>query len=193
VPVTVLLRDGRAEEKFVKMGCSVVLGDVTVPGSLQRASAQCSHAVHCAVGGSSLAQARRINVEGTINLLTACEEAGVSRVVYLSSVAAHGRRWPPILREGTPLCTSGDAYALSKAESERRLMDAARESSVAATIVRPSIVYGPGAARILDLLDRVRYGRIRLIDHGQGLLNLVHVDDLVDGILKLSFFRARCR
>ncbi len=184
VDVTVLIRDGRAAGRFERAGCSVVLGDVTVPGSLDAAAKGCGHVVHCAVGGSSLQQARRINVAGTMNVVRACADAGVARVVYLSSVAAHGRRWPPLLREDTPLCEAGDAYALSKAESERQLADAAASFSVEITTVRPSIVYGPGAGRILDLLDRIRYGRIRLIDEGRGLLNLVHVADLVDGIVR---------
>jgi len=71
---------------------------------------------------------------------------------------------------------------VTKAESEREAMAFARTSGIALTIVRPTIVYGPGSARVLADLDRVRYEQVKLLGNGRGLLNLIYVDDLVDGL-----------
>src|SRR5262249_23102501 len=104
------------------------------------------------------------------------------RVVHVSSVVAHGRRWPSVLTEDFPLQFDGDPYAVTKAESEREALAFARAHRLEVTIVRPTIVYGPGSGRVLSDLERVRYERVKLVDHGRGLLNLVYIDDLIDGL-----------
>ena len=81
---------------------------------------------------------RAINVEGTATMLRAAREAGVRRFVHVSSMdVAHGRE---------------DAYARTKGEAE---------SLVRATndldwmIVRPTVIYGPGARALLCKLMRM--------------------------------------
>jgi len=80
---------------------------------------------------------RAINVGGTTTMLRACEEVGVPRFVYVSSMdVAHGRE---------------DAYAKTKREAE----DLVRASSLDWMIVRPTVVYGPGARALLCKLVRL--------------------------------------
>ena len=80
---------------------------------------------------------RAINVEGTATMLRAAEEAGVRRFVYVSSMdVAHGRE---------------DAYARTKLEAEGRV----RASSLDWMILRPTVVYGPGARALLCKLVRM--------------------------------------
>jgi len=181
-PVNVLLRDGTKDPQFEGLGCQVFRGDVTLPESIRPALTGCGSVLHCARGGEDLQDSREINVRGTMNVLTAAHAAGVRRVVYLSSLVAHGRRWPPLLTEDVPLNFHGDAYAVTKAESEREAMAFALRSGLEVTVVRPTIVYGPGSARVVADLDRVRYEQVKLVGKGRGLLNLIYIDDLVDGI-----------
>jgi nucleoside-diphosphate-sugar epimerase len=181
--VHVLLRDGTKADQLRALDCHVFRGDVTLQQSIAPALTGCSTVVHCAVGGTDMAQARAINVEGTLNVLTAAAEAGARRIVHVSSVVAHGRRWPPVLNEDLPLQLEGDPYAVTKAESEQVATAFARSSGLELTIVRPTIVWGPGSARILLDLDRVRLERVKLIGDGRGLLNLVYIDDLIDGLV----------
>src|SRR5262249_8195098 len=84
-------------------GTERIRGDVTDRASLQRAVAGCDLVFHCAYGGDSLAEARRINVDGTRNVLLAAAEAGVRRVVHLSTMAVHGHRTPAGLTADLPL------------------------------------------------------------------------------------------
>src|SRR5262249_26371847 len=105
------------------------------------------------------------------------------RIVHLSTVVAHGRDWPTVLDERHPLQFTGDHYAVSKAESERMGFAHAQACGIEFVVVRPTIVYGPRSRRILVDLARVQLERIKLIDGGRGLANLIYVDDLVDGIL----------
>jgi nucleoside-diphosphate-sugar epimerase len=179
----VLVRTSAAGERFRASGCEVFLGDITLPHSLASAVTGCKTVIHCAVGGSDLQQAREINVEGTLNLIDAAASLGVRRVVHVSSVVAHGRDWPLVLDESAPLHFEGDHYAVSKAESERAGFERARSAGIEFVVVRPTIVYGPRSGRILVDLDRVNLERIKLIGGGDGLANLIYVEDLVDGLL----------
>ena len=161
-----------------------VRGDVTDPESLAAAVGGCDVVFHCAWGGESLEDARRINVQGTVNVLEASARAGVQRVVHLSTMAVHGDRLPPVLTEDHPLDFGGDAYGVSKAEGERAALALGREHRIEVVALRPSLVYGPGAPFwLIGYFERTKREQVALVDGGRGLANLVFVEDLVDAML----------
>ena len=90
-----------------------------------------------------LAAFRRANVELTRDLLAACGDAGVSRFVFLSSVAVLGRPADGVLTAATPVAPAAP-YGITKAEAETLVTEWGRSSGVASTILRPPMVYGPG-------------------------------------------------
>src|SRR5438552_2297760 len=77
-----------------------VTGDVLDPASLRRAADGCEAAIHAAAeltffgGADKKAYQRRVNVEGTANVVDALVGAGARRLVFTSSVAALGRPAP---------------------------------------------------------------------------------------------------
>ena len=94
-------------------------------------------------------------VTPSISVIETAAECGARRVVHVSSVVAHGRRWPRVLEESAPLRLDGDHYAVSKAESEAAGFERARSVGIEFVVVRPTIVYGPrstwfGLALIAD-------------------------------------------
>jgi nucleoside-diphosphate-sugar epimerase len=122
----------------------------------------------------------RVNVGGTENVCVAALDAGVERVVHVSSVAAWGYDFKTDITEDEPLAThSSNPYIATKAASEL----VARKYG--ATIVKPGDVYGPEsgpwAVRPFDL---IRKGRVVLPMRGRGIVTLVYVDDLVDCIYR---------
>src|SRR5262249_5177134 len=96
VPTRALVRR-RLRTEAMAPGLERVHGDVTRPESLRAAVAGCDVVFHCAWGGESMEDARRVNVEGTRHVLLAAAEAGVRRVVHLSTMAVHGDVLPPEL------------------------------------------------------------------------------------------------
>jgi nucleoside-diphosphate-sugar epimerase len=159
-------------------------GDVTDLDSLRVATVGCDLVFHCAWGGSTLDEARRINVEGTRNVVAAAAAAGARRVVHLSSMAVHGYRLPPRLTEDAPLNFQSDAYGISKAEGEVAAFERGRALGIEVIALRPTLVYGPRAPLwVLAYCERVRTEQVALIDGGDGLANLVYVDDLIDAML----------
>lgn len=118
--------------------------------------------VHCAYDFTARdsAATRAVNVEGTRHLLAAAREAGVRRVLVVSSMSAF------------PGCRS--LYGRTKMEMEALARDHG------ADIVRPGLVTGPAAGGVFGQLRKVAQSAriIPLIDHGYHVQHLVHQDDL---------------
>ncbi|RMD84796.1 MAG: NAD-dependent epimerase/dehydratase family protein [Candidatus Dadabacteria bacterium] len=161
-----------------------VQGDILDRASLDRAAEGCDVVFHCAWGGTTLAEARRINVSGTEHVVRAAATAGARRIVHMSSMAVHGRKLPPRLTEDHPLTRDGDAYALSKAEGERLAVRLASELGLEIVVLRPTIIYGPGAPLwLLHYFQRAKMGNLRCVRRMEGIANLVHVADVVEALL----------
>lgn len=92
---------------------------------------------------------RRVNVDGTANVLRASEEAGVKHLLFMSSATAYGahRDNPTPLTEEAPLRpNSGMTYAQDKAQTDLMAQAFAREhTKMAVTILRACPVLGPTA------------------------------------------------
>ena len=67
----------------------------------------------------TLADFRRVNVDGTLNLLRAARAANVARFIHISTINVHGFPPPRDASAESPLRFVGDAYSVSKAEGER--------------------------------------------------------------------------
>ncbi len=163
-----------------------VQADVTDADAAARAVAGCDIVVHCAAmqGLASLADSRRVNVDGTLNLLRAARAANVGRFVHVSTINVHGVPPPRGANADSPLSFKGDSYSVSKAEGERAAWQFAREQGVPLTVIRPGCTYGPRSeAWTLGPLRRVQRGRPVLIGHGDGICNAVYIDNLVDLML----------
>ena len=134
-------------------------GDVRKPESLAEAFRGADVVVHLAfliTGAAPRETIRAINVEGTLNTFRAAADAGASRFVYASSVAAYGfhRDNPVGMREDWPVRPAAHLfYAQEKAELEQLLADeAAEHRDLGLYVLRPPIVLGPhavGAKRLL--------------------------------------------
>ncbi|MHA7817666.1 MAG: NAD-dependent epimerase/dehydratase family protein [Pseudohaliea sp.] len=120
----------------------------------------------------------RINHRGTVALARAAAAAGVPHFVFLSSVKALGPARGPAPRGERDGGLPRDGYGRAKAAAERELAAIAAESAMAVTVLRPALVYGPGARGNLELLSRwVAAGRPA--PPSAGARSLIGRDDLV--------------
>lgn len=90
-----------------------------------------------------LSEYRRVNVEGTRNVVRAAREQGVGLFVHVSSIKAMGEGTADILDETDP-CLPSTPYGISKLESEEVVRAGADGTGMAAVIFRLPMVYGPG-------------------------------------------------
>lgn len=174
--VRALVRPSTPARRLYRLGeAESFTGDVTVPATLADALDGVDGVVHLAgvIAAARASTYRRVNAEGTRDLVEACAEHGVGRLVFLSSLAAQGPSLP-----GQPHVEAGDeqpinAYGRSKLEAEQHL---ARTPAVRTTVLRPGIVYGPHDP---ELAAWARLARLRLLPVVDGVeLSFVHVDDL---------------
>ncbi|HKE38175.1 MAG TPA: NAD(P)-dependent oxidoreductase [Candidatus Baltobacteraceae bacterium] len=89
------------------------------------------------------AEFERVHAFGTATVLKAMEDAGIARVVYVSSADVYGPAGVEAVREERAL-EPGSPYAKAKAKAERLLQAAHRLGRVSGFIVRPFSIYGHG-------------------------------------------------
>jgi nucleoside-diphosphate-sugar epimerase len=154
--------------------------DITKPGEIAVAVQGCDAVVHCAYAGT-----RELIVDGTRNMLEAALAAGVRRFVYVSSAEVYGPEASGLLDETVECRPSGRMYGDAKLEAERLVMDF-NKRGLQATILRPSIIYGPfSQSWTIDVATRLQSGNWgRFEELGDGIANVVYVDDLVRAIFK---------
>ena len=126
------------------------------------------------------AAARRVNVDGTDNVLDACERAGVRHVIYLSSASVYGPRAdnPEFLTELHPIRPiSGFQYSEDKAEAEARLLRFAESGpSTVVTILRVCPVMGPNADNFIA--RAFRKPLLPMVGDADPPMQFLHEDDL---------------
>src|SRR5437588_1660782 len=126
---------------------------------------------------------RSVNVGGTENILVAGRDAGVRRVVFISSTAVYGVPEKHPIEEDDPLAGVG-WYGESKIDAEALC----RVAAVETTIVRPKTFIGPERLGVFEILfDWIREGRrIYILGQGYNRYQLLGVEDLVDAIVRAA-------
>jgi nucleoside-diphosphate-sugar epimerase len=170
------------------LGAEVIPGDLDNREALRRGCLGAETVFHVA-GRVGVWGPRReffdVNVGGTQNVINACREAGVPRLVYTSSpsVVYNGGDLAG-LDESAPLCTAAPcAYPTSKAAAEREVL-AAHGPSLATVALRPHLVWGPGDKNVVPrVLALARTGRLKIIGSGRNKVDVTHISNVVDAHL----------
>jgi nucleoside-diphosphate-sugar epimerase len=133
-----------------------------------------------------LAEYRRVNVQGTLDLARRAAFAGVKRFVFISSIGVNGtftsgsRRFT---RDHKPAPTQ--PYAVSKWEAEQGLWEIASQTGIEVVVVRPPLVYGPGVkGNFARLLDLVRSGVPLPLAAVNNRRSFIGLDNLVDLLIR---------
>ena len=113
----------------------------------------------------------KINIEGTKNLVTACEGCSVKRFVFLSHIRYESE-------------SRGAMYRVTKIKAEEYLLEKHAQTQFPIVIIRPGNVYGPGATTwVLRPLQAIQKNRIALIDSGRGIFIHTYIENLIDALL----------
>lgn len=130
-----------------------------------------------------LAEFRRTNTAATLNLAEQAARSGVKRFVFISTIKVNGEENDrPFRHDDTPKPI--DPYGISKLECEIGLREIAARTGMEVVVIRPPLVYGPGARGNFALL--VSLVRRKLPLPFASLTNrrtLVAVQNLVDLII----------
>ena len=182
--VRALVRDRRKGAALQNEGIELVDGNLTNAAEVRRAAQGCDVVYHIAALYREARHANetytKVNVEGTENVVKACADEGVGRLVHCSTVGVHGDVDAPA-NEDAPFGPL-DVYQESKLEGEllvRKHLDA----GLPGVIFRPVGIHGPGDTRFLKLFRTINNGAFRMIGDGGILYHMTYIDDLIDGII----------
>lgn len=168
IPVRASVRSRIPPEPLARLGCETVQADITDKASLVRAL-QGVHTFY-AVGAAFALWARDpqreiydVNLAGTRNMIEAAAEAGVKRVVYVSSIAALNYSQLPARESGGYNPDRRDHYYNSKNDGEKLAFELAALHGIELVAVLPSAMIGGEqhgrlsvSYHILDLVLRNR-------------------------------------
>src|SRR5690606_26750625 len=136
-------------------GIDIVYGDVTAPDSLLETVRDCQIVFHVAVSFGSRQLQQAVNVEGTRHIATAAADAGINRLVHVSSIAAYGYAQRGGLTDETTRATGApDPYSATKAEGEPAIRAAASERAMSYGSIRPVLIYGPSSSKWTGRISR---------------------------------------
>lgn len=130
-----------------------------------------------------------VNIAGSVNIIQACMQASVRKIIYASSCAVYGDLDAPLIDEQDPIQPLS-FYGLSKQTPESYLRIFHALYGLDYTILRYANVYGPrqtpkGEGGVVSIfLDRIRKG-LPLVIYGNGeqTRDFIYVKDIVDGNL----------
>lgn len=183
--VRALVRDLRRAARVARFPIELVSGDVRDEAAMAEAARGCSVVVHCAYDFNSGPRTQRETcVRGAEALARAARHARVDRVVYVSSFAVYGEPIDGDLSESSPRSAARTAYSRYKKLAEDLLLDRARREGLPVVILQPTLIYGPFSRHwTIEPVRQLKTGLVPLVDGGEGLCNLVYVDDAVDGLV----------
>lgn len=131
---------------------TVVVGDIDSDTDFSVALRNADTVIHCAARAhimsdkvpEPLAEYRRVNVAGTLNLARQAARYGVKRFIFISSIKVNGESTTSNPKFNVfDIPAPRDAYGKSKAEAEQALLQLSRETNMEVVIIRPTLVYGP--------------------------------------------------
>ena len=189
--VVCLVRSPGKAARLRELGCELVEGDLTAVDAMRGAMTGCDAVFHLAadyrvgVHDSVLAKMEDANVGGTARVLDAAKDAGVPRIVYVSSIVAFGNTRGQVVDETYehPGQSFTSKYERTKAQAHKVALEKAREG-VPVVIVQPGSIYGTGDPSATGtIFKQAATGKLPAVSFPKMGLTMVHVDDVVAGCL----------
>jgi nucleoside-diphosphate-sugar epimerase len=167
-----------------KLGVEIAVGDLVDADSVARAARGCRYVFHCGALVSDWAtveEIKRINVEGTRNVVCAAAEAFVERLVHFSSTDVYGYPGGRGVDESHVARRFRNWYSQTKLAAEAEVRRAEQARQLDAVILRPATVYGPRSTEVVGEIARaIDGGNMLLVGGGRAIAGLCYVDNLID-------------
>jgi dihydroflavonol-4-reductase len=190
--VRCLVRKTSKTGRLESLGVDLVYGDVNSQDVLREGMSGCDCLFHLANLYSMWEPDRgrfaRINIQGMQNVMEAALEAGVKKVVYVSTVAVYGKPdQVPFAEESRPGPRFFSEYARTKAAANEIAWDYCRRLGLPLVVLYPGIVLGGGDEKasghyIQDIIRR----RVPSTIFHHSRATYVYVGDLVDAMLRAA-------
>jgi NADH dehydrogenase len=165
-----VVRTPAKAQALADLGVEVVPGDISDRASLEAAAAGIERVIHLVgiIQEAPGATFQSVHVDGTRNLLEASKKAGVRHFMYQSALGARPN--------------AKSRYHQTKWEAEELVS----KSGIPFTILRPSLIYGPGDQFTIRLAEMIRLSPVLpVIGSGRSRIQPIFIDDVVECIRKI--------
>jgi nucleoside-diphosphate-sugar epimerase len=174
VPV---VRAFRSVARSANLGVPHRLGEASRPDSVERAIAGCEAVVNLTSGVSSEI------LRTTESIYTAAVAARARLLIHVSTAAVYGRvDRPDLPDDAAPRLDHWKLYARQKGLAENFLRERMADGRLAIVVLRPSLIWGPGSHWVLRAATELLDGTSYVVGDGDGVCNLMYVDNLVRSI-----------
>ncbi|OCQ98380.1 oxidoreductase [Nostoc sp. MBR 210] len=168
------------------LNVEAIAGNITDPKVAQKACQGVDIVLHTAQltqEAGPIKEFREINVNGTLTIAKAAKNAGVKTFVHLSSAMVYGFDYPDGVSETGPLSGDNNPYCQTKIEAEQELLPLNSSPDFGVIVIRAGDVYGPGCIPwIIRPLLMMRQKLFAYANDGQGVINHLYIDNLIDAI-----------
>ncbi len=119
-----------------------------------------------------------VNVKGSENVLSACTELGIHKVIFTSSVAVYG--FAPVGTDETGEINYFNDYGRTKYLAERKCREwLEKDSSNCAVIIRPTVIFGEqNRGNVYNLLRQIANGRFPMVGKGTNRKSMNYVENV---------------
>ena len=121
---------------------------------------------------------QRTNVGGAENISIVCEEKGIKKIVFTSTVAVYGFAKPGTGESGA--INPFNEYGRTKFQAEETLRVWQKLDENSLIIVRPTVIFGEGnRGNVFNLLNQIASGKFLMIGKGENKKSMAYVGNIV--------------
>jgi nucleoside-diphosphate-sugar epimerase len=190
--VVALVRSPEKADELRELGCELIEGHLSDTEAIRSGAEGADSVFHIGaiykvgVPSSEFEGMYDANVHGTERVLDAAVEAGAGRIVYVSTINVFGNTRGEVVGENYSRDESEgflSCYDETKYRAHQVAIDRI-EKGAPIVLVQPGGVYGPGDhSEIGNMIDQTAKGKLRMKAFPETGFNMVHVDDVADGVL----------
>jgi GlcNAc-P-P-Und epimerase len=124
------------------------------------------------------AEYQRTNVDGAENVALVCEEKGIDKIVFTSTVAVYGFAEPGTDESGA--INPFNEYGRTKFEAEEKLRAWQATGDNSLIIVRPTVIFGEGnRGNVFNLLNQIASGKFLMVGKGKNKKSMAYIGNVV--------------
>ena len=121
---------------------------------------------------------QRTNVDGAENVALVCEEKGIDKIVFTSTVAVYGFADPGTDENGA--INPFNEYGRTKFEAEEKLRKWHLKGDKSLIIVRPTVIFGEGnRGNVFNLLNQIASGKFLMVGRGENKKSMAYIGNIV--------------
>ena len=121
---------------------------------------------------------QRTNVDGAENISLVCEEKGINKIVFTSTVAVYGFAEPGTDESGA--IKPFNEYGRTKFAAEEKLRHWYAQGDNSLIIVRPTVIFGEGnRGNVFNLLKQIASGKFLMVGKGENKKSMAYIGNIV--------------